>query len=115
MEAIQVNVRMDRALKRAGDVVLSERGCTPTRAVRALWEYLAVHASLPSALEHVLGQEDLDAAAGGIREERPCDEGARIVSGFYECLGIEEPSEPLDYEALRDQAAMERLGERGLA
>ena len=62
MEATQMNVRLDRELKRAGDAVLAGHGYTPSCAVRALWEYLSVHAKLPDALERVLRQGDLEAA-----------------------------------------------------
>ncbi len=40
--AAQVNVRMDRALKEAGDTSLAEVGLSPSDAVRALWEVMAL-------------------------------------------------------------------------
>ena len=34
---VQMNVRMDRQLKEAGDAVLAHIGMTPSQAVRTLW------------------------------------------------------------------------------
>lgn len=115
MEATQMNVRIDTSLKRTGDVVLSELGYTPSRVVRALWEYLSVHSCLPSALEHVLAQERVDAEPA-LSEAGVGERGARIVSSFYERVGVPEPSgAALDLDALRDEWAEEKLAEWGLS
>ena len=45
---VQMNVRMDRQLKEAGDAVLAHIGMTPSQAVRTLWEYLVVNGCMPS-------------------------------------------------------------------
>ena len=45
---IQMNVRIDRQLKEAGDAVLAHIGMTPSQAVRALWEYLVINERMPS-------------------------------------------------------------------
>lgn len=37
----QINVRLDRALKEAGDAELARLGISPSQAVRALWEKLS--------------------------------------------------------------------------
>ena len=95
MEATQMNVRLDRELKRAGDAVLAGHGYTPSCAVRALWEYLSVHAELPDALERVLRQGDFEAASPS--PDSIAAEGARIVAG------------PVDYEVLRSDAAHDQL------
>lgn len=42
-KSIQMNVRIDRQLKEAGDAVLAHIGMTPSKAVRTLWEYLVVN------------------------------------------------------------------------
>lgn len=115
MDAAQLNVRMDRSLKLAGDAVLAAVGSTPSRAVRALWEYLATQARLPSALEHTLMQEDIDAGTAAVVADVR-DAGANLVAGFYERVGVSEPARPApDYEALRDDWARERLDEWGLS
>lgn len=115
MEATQMNVRLDRAVKRAGDAVLEARGCTPSRLVRALWEYLSVQGRVPDALERLLGQEELDAGDVSAADDGH-EAGARLVSSFYEGLGVSEPRRPApDYAALRDEWADERLAKWGLS
>ncbi len=107
MGVTQMNVRLDRELKRAGDAVLAGHGYTPSCAVRALWEYLSVHAKLPDALERVLRQGDLEAASPS--PDSVAAEGARIAAEFYERAGIEQPTDPVDYEVLRSDAAHDQL------
>lgn len=44
---VQMNVRMDRQLKDAGDAVLAQIGMTPSQAVRELWQYLTENGHMP--------------------------------------------------------------------
>lgn len=44
---VQMNVRMDRQLKEAGDAVLAHIGMTPSQAVRELWQYLTENGHMP--------------------------------------------------------------------
>jgi len=46
----QMNVRIAREQKLAGDAVLARYGITPSEAVRALWSYLAQTGELPDFL-----------------------------------------------------------------
>ena len=39
MDSVQMNVRIDRALKSSGDSVFQEVGITPTEAIRRLWSF----------------------------------------------------------------------------
>ena len=41
MATAQINVRLDRELKEAGDRGLARRGLTPSQAVRSLWRVFA--------------------------------------------------------------------------
>ncbi len=45
--AVQMNVRIDPALKQRGDAIFQKQGMTPSQAVRCLWEYAAEHGSVP--------------------------------------------------------------------
>ncbi|KAB8289909.1 DNA-damage-inducible protein J [Bifidobacterium avesanii] len=47
MAAVQMNVRIDEALKDEGDAVLRELGVSASDAIRALWTYLADRRALP--------------------------------------------------------------------
>ena len=107
MATMQMNVRMDSVLKRAGDAALVRAGLTPTLAVRALWEYLAVHGSLPAEIDPGSVRDDAAPAPTDPREA-----GASIVAGFYERIGVDGGVLPEpDYEALRESLADERLAE----
>ena len=52
--AAQINVRIDRSLKEAGDAVLAELGISPTQIVRALWAKLAERREAPQEVLEVL-------------------------------------------------------------
>ena len=96
---------------------IGQRGaCTPSQAVRALWEVITVQGALPPALVRALNSNgDLPS-----RQEDPTEmestSGAEIVSSFYRRLGIDEPSStPVDYAELREMAADEQLASWGLS
>ncbi len=111
MSAVQMNVRLDDALKASGDAVLARYGYTPSQVVRAVWEQLVLGDRIPAVLKHRLDQrrfdEGRDEARGSVEE----DEGIRLVTEFYRRFDISEPAESFDYETLREEAAEERLRE----
>lgn len=113
MEMTQMNTRIDLALKRSGDAVIASLGQTPSRVVRALWEYLSVHSAFPHELEQMIRRDEA-ALESGRDQEDPRDRGVQIVSSFYDRFGLKGPEAPLDYQELRDVAAEERLREWGL-
>ena len=113
MAAVQMNIRMDSALKEAGNAAIAELGLTPSQVVRALWEYVAVQGNLPPMLgrafkTHTNGENSEN-------DRQHTDGGAAIVSTFYETIGIDEPlRESIDYDELRELAAAEQLEKWGL-
>lgn len=58
--AAQLNVRMDRTLKEAGDSELASRGILPSQIVRSLWERLAQRGSAAQEIIDVLGADVRD-------------------------------------------------------
>ena len=79
---VQMNVRMDRQLKEAGDAVLAHIGMTPSQAVRELWQYLTENGHMPVAKKNddeVL-PDDIRSKASSSR----VSEGAALISNFYE-------------------------------
>lgn len=44
---VQMNTRINKSIKSAGDSVLRRYGYTPSSAVNALWVYLSEHNALP--------------------------------------------------------------------
>ncbi len=57
MAPVQVNIRMDGALKQAGDEVLERYGFSATQAVRMLWEYAARNGEVPDFMLHAASDE----------------------------------------------------------
>lgn len=114
MSAVQMNIRMDSALKASGNAVIAELGYTPSQVVRALWEFTTVQGTLPPALTRLLRDDRGVNATNGAPDR--ASEGAALVSSFYQQIGIEEPADsPIDYDELRELAAAEQLEKWGLA
>lgn len=44
---VQMNVRIDSALKQQGDKIFQRQGLTPSQAVRRMWEYVVEHNRIP--------------------------------------------------------------------
>lgn len=62
MTSVQMNIRMDAELKKAGDKALARAGATPTEAVRLLWGYAKEHHAesdkIAGILQTLRGDED---------------------------------------------------------
>lgn len=114
----QMNIRIDSQIKQGGDEVFSLVGLTPTQVVRSMWEFAAAHRSDPEVVRELFathfGQIKDTEKQLAIQE---LDEAASLCTCLRERFGISAPDhlEELDYEALREQAAYDRLAERGLA
>ena len=114
MSATQMNVRLDSAVKRAGDAVFADHGYTPSQVVRAVWDYAVVYGSLPLELSRMLeapapresGESSTCMSVGAA--------GAELIASFYRQVGVDQPTGQFDYEALRDEAASEQLREWGM-
>lgn len=107
----QLNVRIPRALKDAGDAALASVGVSPSEAVRALWEKASDRGEGLSQAMQLL----FSPATGSAPE--PDLPGPGIVDGALAQLGLSFPADtrpsPTDNELL--EASMEeRLQERGL-
>lgn len=108
---VQMNVRMDRQLKEAGDAVLAHIGMTPSQAVRELWQYLTENGHMP-----VEKKNDDEVLPDDIRSKASSSrvsEGAALISNFYERFSIQRPSpdEAFDYDELYDQMMSERFSD----
>lgn len=102
---VQMNVRMNRQLKDAGDAVLERLGISASQAVRELWEYLVVNEHMPvgagGARSYGRGMQGDEATASKT--------GPELVRAFYSNYGLSAPD--LDnmpsYEDLYAQAMEE--------
>lgn len=109
--SIQMNVRIDRQLKEAGDAVLAHIGMTPSQAVRELWQYLTENGHMP-----VTKKDNGEVLSDDIRSKASpshVSEGAALISNFYERFSIQRPSpdEAFDYDELYDQMMSERFSD----
>ena len=105
---VQMNVRIDRQLKEAGDAVLAHLGMTPSQAVRALWEYLVVNGCMPSRSEAAASSSDMAVTAS---MESRAVQGSHIVRDTCLKYGIPVPELSGDYDALYEEAMAERYPE----
>ena len=131
MSATQMNIRLDNTLKESGDMAFSRAGCTPTQAVRLLWEYAQRNAGNPEQMReliNLLKGEDGGKAQSDARKvaHRACKQRAKI----YERYGVPTPArfsvpdngqleetlqEQLEHDRLAlDEAYASRAADRGL-
>lgn len=119
MDAVQMNVRIDRELKREGDAALATVGYTPSQAVRLLWEIAVSLRDRPQELAAFLRGPSCEYPESTCQQKEEIQdekllsfrEGQRMVNGMIGKLGIStdyDPSEP-SLEELREQMALERL------
>ena len=93
----QINVRIDRTLKEAGDAALAEAGISPSQVVRGLWGKLAERGT---SLDEVMGALG---AQGTSPEERAAieaklaivDRAARRRDELASRLGLSAPDMPV--------------------
>ena len=107
----QMNVRIDRQLKEAGDAVLASLGMTPSQAVRELWQYLTENGHMPIAKRN--NDEVLPDDMWPKASLPHLSEGAALVSNYYERFSIPRlsPDEIFDYDELYDQMMSERFSD----
>jgi RHH-type rel operon transcriptional repressor/antitoxin RelB len=108
-----MNVRIDEKLKQAGDEALASIGMSPSQAVRLLWQRAAEHGEgleRVKALAQVAGSDSSEGErVNGIAEERA------VLERGIAALELDK-ARPLTVndEELLEEAALERLHERGL-
>ena len=118
----QLNVRMDPALKAAGDAGLADIGFSPSEAVRALWTLAARRGKDAMQVKRLLAT-----ASNTVAEETAVEEpdvpdvlrrGWNIVPEGMAKLGITlkpRSDTPESYEDMLYEEYLERMRERGLA
>lgn len=115
----QLNVRIGRDVKAAGDAALAEEGIAPSTIVRALWQALAQRGERLQQVREVLGlveQQDDQLQERERRAELARRGGLLVCEGCAE-LGISMPEPESDtrlWRELREDAVLQRLSDRGL-
>lgn len=120
MATAQINARIDASIKADGDRAFAGIGCTPTRAIRALWTFASKNGHDSKKLRHMLEQLENSQAEAEAKTESDerierAQEGPLIVERALQEMGIvnTEPS-GLSYDELREQAYFEKWAEREL-
>ena len=114
MPNMQMNFRIDAELKRRGDERFARFGCTPSEALRRLYESEA-------ALRAVIGSEteEADAMSEGEKRAQAVTDFLTSLQAQREALGIPPAAPPQEFsdeywDNLFYEAKTERLAERGL-
>lgn len=117
--SVQMNVRLNGALKERGDTALALMGYSPSDAVRAIWSLACGKGTGLSLLEAALKRGSEVAAGVSQDAVNVCDvvsEGQLLYAAACARVGITAPrAHGLSDEELLEQALVERLEERGLA
>ena len=117
-DTVQLNVRMERSLRDAGNAALERKGISPSAFVRAVWERLAQRGqALEDAVELFLVEpERLDEAPNG---RSLVDQGQELYAILLRSTGLDAANlqdayDGWEHENMRDNALTERWHERGL-
>ncbi len=115
-EAVQLNVRMDRALRDAGNEALRSEGVSPSELVRSIWSLVAQRGeALKSVMDLVRGE----AAAGEKQADDPLDRGqllydhALYVTGVHRSVAAQALCRR-SFDEMAEDALLDKWDERGL-
>ena len=114
----QINVRLDRELKEAGDRELERMGVTPSQAVRALWEKLARGGEDAEAVRKLLAEPPEPAREMSAAQKRKLEVMEEIKQSWQDLadtLGLDlstfVPSEDEDRHDAYCEYQLEKWGE----
>lgn len=115
MEAtVQLNVRMPRDLRDAGNAALESKGITPSEFVRAAWDTLARRGrDLESLLSVVTAAQETPVQV----EDNPIDRGQLLYMDALRSMGVSHAAEATGerpFNEMVEDALVERWAERGL-
>lgn len=119
MPNAQMNFRIDAELKRRGDERFARFGCTPSEAMRRLYECAARYDDESEGLlQSLIGSEPSASMSEGEKRAQATTDFLASLQTQREALGIPpDPSEVLtdkDLEELLYEAKIEKMVERGL-
>ena len=108
MSAVQMNVRIDSAVKAEGDAAFAECGYSPSEAARLVWSFAARNRHRLKAVRTMIDnlRDPQEIAAEERAQQKKHDDiknwidrGQDVIEAFYEEMGIERPAyEPLTQE-----------------
>ena len=118
----QMNVRLDRGLKAAGDAVLAEVGITPTELIRELWEKVSRGSAHAMQVREFLRDKACEGVGTGCTpaQEQKMEalvRGRRLFGEGLDAMGIQAVTSPAGMGAadidLYAEALVGRMRERG--
>ncbi|MCI2241925.1 type II toxin-antitoxin system RelB/DinJ family antitoxin [Adlercreutzia faecimuris] len=118
MVSVQMNTRIDGAVKERGDRALAAAGLNPSQVVRAVWAFAARNEGRPQAMRDLMGE--LGESLPAPEKQTVAQEGWSIVGEGLARLGVPAPPRPASgdlealYDGLRADALDERLAKWGL-
>ena len=118
MEAsVQLNIRMDRSLKEAGDKALAQIGLNPSQAVRALWEKASLRGEDLEEVSALLRGRDKQQEKDASRADDALLASWTLVEDTLASYGMTytPAGDSPDDRAMLEEALYERLVERGLS
>ena len=75
----QMNTRIDASLKEAGDAVLARLGCSPSAAVRGLWQFVVDHQDDAASVREVIAPGVATALSGEAARKASAIAGLRSL------------------------------------
>lgn len=119
MEAtVQLNARMSRELKKAGDEALARIGLSPTDAVRALWAKAAKRGADLEEVAELLAPAEVSEKKRKLDTDNPFAETREMMDELYRQLGADprqtRSQDDINDKELLEEALYERMVERGL-
>lgn len=114
MEATQLNVRLDKSIKSAGDAVLRRQNVSAARIIRDLWRYMADHQEVPDFERFAQVSRDTraDCAESKKATRAEVEGSAGLAVRLAREAGIRTDFDRLSYEELRELAFEEMLVEQ---
>lgn len=109
MATAQLNVRIDKDLKAAGDAVLERFGVPAVQIIRDAWQYMAENQRIPQFGNNLAKQDD----AKRIDAERRIETQAGMALRLAREAGLRGELETMTFEQLRETAYEEMLMEQG--
>ncbi|MEC4175144.1 hypothetical protein VIN30_01600 [Adlercreutzia sp. R7] len=120
MPNAQMNFRIDAELKRRGDERFARFGCTPSEAMRRLYECAARYDDESEGLlRSLIGTEPSASMSEGEKRAQAITDFLASLQAQREALGIPPSASPQEFsdeywDNLFYEAKSERLAERGL-
>ena len=119
MEAtVQLNARMNRELKKAGDEALARIGLSPTEAVRALWAKAAKRGADLEEVAELLAPVEAAEEKHKLDTDNPFAETWEMMDDLYRQVGADprqtRSQDEINDKELLEEALYERMAERGL-